>query len=201
MKGNMLKNAMLILGMFAGFSVEAQTPSSTASQPKDATEIVINAQQNASNWFRAESQHFIVYSDTKQEQVNQLLNKLERFDYLLRLYSNIEKPADVQPKLTLYYQSRIKDLNEIDKDQPPYAIGLYTSCAKGVQAFGSHMYYGVNDKIPLEKQPEMKVCPTFLKPMRGIFCIAIPICAGRLGTSMDSHNILQTHVFQIQKRL
>ena len=154
MKGNMLKNAMLILGMFAGFSVEAQTPSSTASQPKDATEIVINAQQNASNWFRAESQHLIVYSDTKQEQVNQLLNKLERFDYLLRLYSNIEKPADAQPKLTLYYQSRIKDLNEIDKDQPPYAIGLYTSCAKGVQAFGSHMYYGVNDKIPLEKQPE-----------------------------------------------
>ena len=154
MKGNTLKKAVLMLGIFAGCFTEAQTTTSAASVQKDVTEVVINAQQNASNWFRAESQHFIVYSDTKQEKVNQLLNKLERFDYLLRLYSNIENTADTQPKLTLYYQSRIKDLNEIDKNQPDYAIGLYTSCAKGVQAFGAHMYYGVNDKIPLEKQPE-----------------------------------------------
>ena len=154
MKGNTLKKTMLILGVFAGCSTEAQTITSASSSQKDIAEIVVNAQQNASNWFRAESEHFIVYSDTKHTHVGQLLHKLERFDYLLRLYSNIEKPADAQPKLTLYYQSRIKDLNEIDKNRPPYAIGLYTSCAKGVQAFGAHMYYGVNDKIPLEKQPE-----------------------------------------------
>jgi hypothetical protein len=154
MNGNNLKKAMLVLGILAGCSTEAQTTTSAASAQKDVTEVVINAQQNASNWFRAESQHFIVYSDTKHAHVSQLLNKLERFDYLLRLYTNIEKPADTQPKLTLYYQSRIKDLNEIDRKPPPYAIGLYASCAKGVQAFGAHMYYGVNDKIPLEKQPE-----------------------------------------------
>jgi hypothetical protein len=154
MKGNILKNALVILSVFAGSYAEAQTTTSTESKQKDVTEVIINGQQNASDWFRAESQHFIVYSDTKREHVSKLLNKLERFDYLLRVYANVDKPVDAEPKLTLYYQSHIKDLDEIDKNQPAYAIGLYNSCALGVQAFGTHMYYSANTNIPLEKQPE-----------------------------------------------
>lgn len=146
------KYAFALAGLLATCYTSAETAPQLSS--KDIAEVVIDGQQNAAHWFRAESPHFIVYSDTKRTHVSELLNKLERFDYLLRLYTKGSTIADNSPKLTLYYQSRIKDLEEIDKNQPAYAIGLYNSCELGVQAFGSHMYYRANPNIPLEKQPE-----------------------------------------------
>lgn len=140
----------LLASLLATSHLSAQTPAST----KDVTEVVISGQQNASNWFRAESQHFIVFSDAKQQDVAQLLNKLERFDYLLRLYTKADTSTASKQKTTLYYMARIRDLNQIDKNQPAYAIGLYNSCALGVQGFGAHMYYRENLDRALEKQPE-----------------------------------------------
>jgi hypothetical protein len=153
MSGSKYKYALVLTGLLASYYANAQTTAATKNL-KEVTEVVIDGQQNASDWFRAESPHFIVYSDTKRTHVSELLSKLERFDYLLRLYTKGSSIADNNPKLTLYYQSRIKDLDKIDKNQPAYAIGLYNSCELGVQAFSSHMYYRANENIPLEKQPE-----------------------------------------------
>lgn len=156
MKGSIYKTALALSSLLASCWCYAGTPKEapTVSNQKEVTEVVINGQQDVSDWFRAESQHFIVYSDTSHELVSQLLNKLERFDYLLRLYSNVDDKAENRPKLTFYYQARVKDFDQIDKTQPNYAIGLYNSCELGVQGFGAHMFYGVNPEIPLEKQPE-----------------------------------------------
>ena len=152
MTGRITTYALALAGLFAASNINAETPPQLSS--KDIAEVVIDGQQNASVWFRAESPHFIVYSDTKRAHVSELLGKLERFDHLLRIYTKGSTIADNSPKLTLYYQSRIKDLDKIDKNQPSYAIGLYNSCELGVQAFSSHMYYRANANIPLEKQPE-----------------------------------------------
>lgn len=154
MKGRKCPFALLISSLLVSLFADAQTTALTTSKQKEVAEIVINGQQRESDWFRAESPHFIVYSDTRREQVAQLINKLERFDYLLRLYAKPDAPAEAEPKLTLYYQSNIRDLKKIDAQQPSYAIGLYNSCALGVQAFASHMYYGTNPNVSLEKQPE-----------------------------------------------
>ena len=152
MTGRFTQYAFMLAGLLTSCYASAQTTPQLSS--KDISEIIIDGRQNASDWFRAESEHFIVYSDTKREHVSELLSKLERFDYLLRHYTKGDARADKEPKLTLYYQSRIKDLDEIDKNQPAYAIGLYNSCELGVQAFSAHMYYRANPNIPLEKQPE-----------------------------------------------
>ncbi len=154
MKGIIYPLSIVISGLLVSVNTTAQTTALTSSKQKEVAEVVINGQQRESDWFRAESPHFIVYSDTKREHVNQLINKLERFDYLLRLYAKPDASIDAEPKLTLYYQSNIKDLKKIDKEQPSYAIGMYNSCTQGVQAFASHMYYGTNHDVPLEKQPE-----------------------------------------------
>jgi hypothetical protein len=150
MTGRFTQYAFALVGLLASGYASAQTASPTA---KDVTEVVIKGQQNASNWFRAESQHFIVFSDAREQDVSQLLNKLERFDYLLRLYTKADT-STASEKTTLFYMAKIRDLNQIDKNQPAYAIGLYNSCALGVQGFGSHMYYRVNSDRALEKQPE-----------------------------------------------
>jgi len=151
MTGRFTQYALALVGLLAsGYTSAQNAPPST----KDVTEVVISGQQNASDWFRAESQHFIVFSDARQQDVSQLLDKLERFDYLLRLYTKADTTTASEQKTTLYYMAKIRDLNQIEKSQPQYAIGLYNSCALGVQGFGSHMYYRVNSDRALEKQPE-----------------------------------------------
>ena len=154
MIGRFYKSAFALWILLAGCYTNAQTPPATGSDQKDVTEVVINGEQNVSRWFRAESQHFIIYSDTKHDDVAALLNKLERFDYLLHLYTKADNKIENAPKMTLYYQARSGDLKQIDSDQPAYAIGLYNSCTQGVQGFGAHMYYRENSNKALEKQPE-----------------------------------------------
>lgn len=155
MTGRIAKYAIACAGILASTLVSGYASAQTTTpSTKDVTEVVINGQQNASDWFRAESQHFIVYSDAKQQDVSQLLDKLERFDYLLRLYTKVDATTVSEEKITLYYMANVRDLNQIEKNQPRYAIGLYNSCELGVQGFGAHMYYRVNPERALEKQPE-----------------------------------------------
>ena len=97
--------------------------------------IVIKGVRNPSQWFRIESQHLIVYSDGDREQVVQLVNNLERLDYVLRLYLRpfLIRQAEL-PKLTLYFRDRIDwpaGLGEF----PVENVGLVDSCISGTQAF------------------------------------------------------------------
>ncbi len=139
--------AGLVATCFASTQALAQT------NTKDVTEVVISGQHDAADWFSAESSHFIVYSDTSHDSVSKLLTKLERFDYLLRLYGNNEGTADNSPKLTLYYLRNFGDIRQIESPRPEYAIGLYNSCALGVQGFATHIYSGEKSDALLEKQP------------------------------------------------
>src|ERR1043165_4047848 len=49
-----------------------------------------------SPWFRAESPHFVVYSDTREEDVAPLLDNLAKLDRLLRAYLLPAGPAEAQ---------------------------------------------------------------------------------------------------------
>ena len=111
----------------------------TAAQQATQSVTIANYKK-ASPWFRAESQHFIVYADTKREATTELLNNLERLDFLLRIYTkSYRKPNSSDQKLTFYYQNRFEGLNTIDATLPADAIGLYSSCAAGVQGFGFNL--------------------------------------------------------------
>ncbi|MRW91884.1 hypothetical protein GJ699_17965 [Duganella sp. FT80W] len=125
----------LLLGS-ASLAVQAQQQ---APAPASAS-VVVAGQRNASEWFRVESQHFIVYSDTSNDDVALLLNQLEKLDHMLRIYTQpYLKTTGTEPKLTFYYHGRATDLNALAVSQPPYAIGLYNSCSAGVQGFGVHL--------------------------------------------------------------
>ncbi|WP_457445750.1 hypothetical protein [Roseateles sp. P5_E4] len=105
---------------------------------------VAGKKDDLSAWVRAESQRFVVYSDANQEDVTQLLDNLEKLDHLLRLYTRPNhqtngKADQQEPKLTLYYHSRVSALREVDASVPADAVGLYSSCASGVQGFGVHL--------------------------------------------------------------
>lgn len=107
------------------------------AQQTAAPSVVVAGQRNASEWFRVESQHFVVYSNTSNDAVAVLLNQLERLDFMLRIYTQpFLKSSGAEPKLTFYYHDGAVALNALALDQPADAIGLYNSCSAGVQGFG-----------------------------------------------------------------
>jgi hypothetical protein len=101
----------------------------------DPSTVVVKGVRDPSAWFRIESQHLIVYSNDDPDDVIELVNNLERLDYVLRLYL---KPfldgRETLPKFRLYFQGR--------PDMPPEfgavdgsAMALTSSCVYGTQAF------------------------------------------------------------------
>lgn len=134
----------------------------TSSDPAKLDRVAVTgSKEKVSPWFRAESQRFVVYSDAPAEDVELLLDNLEKLDHLLRLYTLPARPAPTrEPKLTLYYPRDAADLAEIDADRPPLAVGLYSTCASGAQGAGVHL-----EPIPrlrddqLERAPQDKTLP------------------------------------------
>ncbi len=140
--------------------VSGNAPAKTPPAATDDTTVVIKADKPAyhrhtSQWFKAESAHFIVYSDTERKDVAGLIGKLERFRYVLRSYLRQDTTTETnEPKLEIYYLSHEQDLDIAHPNGPEYSIGLYQSCEDGTQAYAVHMYYQEDAKLPLEKQPE-----------------------------------------------
>jgi hypothetical protein len=120
---------------------------------------VAGRKTEVSPWFSAESPHFVVYSDTREEDVAPLLDNLEKLDRLLRAYLLPAGPAESQAeppasKLTLYYHASLSGLRAVPGSVPVDAVGLYTSCAEGAQGFGVHLErMAALDDEQLEKAP------------------------------------------------
>lgn len=102
---------------------------------RDPSQIVIKGVRDPSAWFRGESEHVVVYSDQDPEQVGELVDNLERLDYLLRLYMKgfLAEPTPSR-KFTLYFQSRVRWPAEIGAHSP-HAVGLLASCESATQGF------------------------------------------------------------------
>lgn len=134
----------------AGFAVAQQAETANLQRVE-----VAGKKAEVSKWFRAESQHFVVYSDAREEDAAQLLENLEKLDHLLRIYTLPSRPAEPQePKLTLYYHNRISDLREIEERLPADAVGLYSSCASGVEGFAVHL-----ERIPSLRDEQLEKSP------------------------------------------
>lgn len=102
--------------------------------------VTVTGQKNASPWQKAESQHFIVYSNTGNDDVRQLLDNLEKLDYVLRLYTRDYRTAvGPRQKITLYYHDRVGSFIDAVTDAPQEAVGLYNSCGHGVQGYAVHL--------------------------------------------------------------
>lgn len=128
------------------------------AQTQPSSGVVVHGQKPVKHphkWVRAESPHFVVFSDAARPDVEMLLTKMERFWLTLRAFSHadLDAPADA-PKQVLYYLADEQALSLIDPKAPDYAIGLYTTCADAQTGFGVHMYYTEQPKLALEKRPE-----------------------------------------------
>jgi hypothetical protein len=101
----------------------------------DPSTVVVKGVRDPSAWFRIESQHVIVYSNDDPDDVIELVNNLERLDFLLRLYLKPFLDAqETTPKYKLVFQDRANWPEEIG-EHSPNAIGMLNSCVAGTEAF------------------------------------------------------------------
>lgn len=133
----------LALIMPASFSRAQRVTGVIDDSSSSPTTVIVQVQtkHRSTVWFRGESQHFIVYSHTSHADVASLLDKMEKFRYVLRVSSRLKDADDDMPKAEIYYLNEDHDLDTLDSHAPPYAIGLYKACDTGSHAYGVHMYY------------------------------------------------------------
>lgn len=70
----------------------------------------------AADWWRASTDHFIVYSETSEEEAEQFAVELERFDEAMRYLRGIAKDTETLPeaaKLTVYQFGDIDDIGRL----------------------------------------------------------------------------------------
>jgi tetratricopeptide (TPR) repeat protein len=113
----------------------SESPKVVVKGKHDPSTVVVKGVRDPSAWFRIESQHLIVYSNDDPDDVVELVNNLERLDYLLRLYLKpFLNENETTPKFTLYFQDRANWPEEIG-EHSPNAIGMLNSCVSGTEAF------------------------------------------------------------------
>lgn len=148
LKGMGLAATVLLCAATGASAQQTATPAATPS-------VAVKGYKNASPWFKAESQHFIVFSNTSNDDVTQLLKNLEKLDHVLRIYTKEYQAGGVtRQKTTLYYHDRIGGFNDAVSDQPEEAVGLYNSCRAGVQGFGVHL-----ERIPSLSNEQLAKSP------------------------------------------
>ena len=152
-----MKKGLYGAGALLGLALALTGQAHAQTAPADPSVVVRGqrAVKHPHKWVRAESTHFVVYSDAARSDVETFMARMERFWLMLRVFSHVETdfPAGT-PKEVLYYLADEHALGTIDPQVPAYAIGLYTNCADAQTGFGVHMYYKENHEQALEKRPE-----------------------------------------------
>jgi hypothetical protein len=87
-------------------------------------------------WVRAESQHFIAYSDYSEAKVRAAVEQLERFDALLRIITGRKSDANAPaPKLEVYLFRNPGSLAEVRPGISSSIRGFYTARPELIAAF------------------------------------------------------------------
>ena len=81
----------------------------------------------AQTWLKAESEHFIVYSDGGERALRDYVVKLERFDQILRLRFGVPLDEPTLRKLPIYLVARQAGLETVAPGIGRGVAGFYTT--------------------------------------------------------------------------
>jgi hypothetical protein len=106
-------------------------------------------------WIKAESPHFIVYSDTDRKTTEAYVLRLEQYRYAINLFYAQPTAEDGQlPKFKMYFLENRKDMQQVWPKVPDYVAGFYTSCVEDQAAFAIDFDDRIVEKKKITDQPE-----------------------------------------------
>ncbi len=90
----------------------------------------------ADTWYRADTHHFVIYSDGSERNLTQFAEKAEKFDALLRTLFN-RQPEQVPNRLTIYLMDNSAKVDRLMGPKRSYVAGFYRPEAEGSMAVAS----------------------------------------------------------------
>lgn len=85
-------------------------------------------------WLKAETEHFIIYGDTREGEIREYGRKLERFHAMLERFMPPSKPDIVAPKLDIYITDGLSQMRQIWPAMPDTVAGFYSRSYDGIYA-------------------------------------------------------------------
>ena len=99
------------------------------------TLFAVGSPANAA-WLEARSKHFIIYGDSKPEELGDFAKKLERFDQAVRIARAMEDPPLTDSnRLTVYFLKDPEELARLNGGDGSGMLGIYMPRASGSRAF------------------------------------------------------------------
>ncbi|MBW8881029.1 MAG: DUF1570 domain-containing protein [Asticcacaulis sp.] len=98
-------------------------------------------------WVRAESDHFIVYSNAKAKAAEGYAKQLEQYRYVLGAMYDMADDTAPEPKLNVYFVDSVDNLKQAFPRMPSGVLGFVKPCAGGMNAYA---YYD-GDRISHDK--------------------------------------------------
>lgn len=97
---------------------------------------LFTASAAAEDWIRAETRHFLIYSNVGQSATREYLEQLEGFKYLSELLLGADpKSAPSSARFTVYLLDEREQLKTVRPDFHEYVAGVYLHCVEGAQAY------------------------------------------------------------------
>jgi len=82
-----------------------------------------SAPDASGRWVKAESAHFIVYSDNPKDVTSAYLLRLERYRYVLTALYGVNPEDDAFPKLRVYSLKEFTDMKEVWPEASIFVAG------------------------------------------------------------------------------
>jgi hypothetical protein len=96
-------------------------------------------------WLRADSKHFVIYSDTSERDLRKQATDLELFDAAMHRVQHLDAHADEQfNKVTVYVVSSMSAVQSLYRGNTRYVAGFYVPRVTGSVAFTPRMGSGAN---------------------------------------------------------
>lgn len=95
--------------------------------------LVFCAPAQAQTWHRADTHHFVIYSNGGEKSVEDFAHKAEKFDALLRMI--FRREAEQKPnRLTIYLLNDAESVGNLISSKRSYVAGFYSPSAEGSYA-------------------------------------------------------------------
>lgn len=85
------------------------------------------------DWRKAETRHFVVYSDGSERDLRDYAVELERIDQLMRAYFAAPEAEDA-PRLPVYLVGGRREFREVEPGLPETALGVYSANFRDIRA-------------------------------------------------------------------
>lgn len=86
------------------------------------------------DWYRAETDRFVVYGEGREAKVRDFAVKLQTFDSMLRVFHPVTKTKATATKVHVYLVDGVRDLRRIRPGLPNQVAGFYSASNEGIVA-------------------------------------------------------------------